>query len=284
MTRLDRLSNEKKVFLIFALGVCFCLLLILFADKYLQALTTVPESRNDQHETDSGHEKESRYNVDIANIGEVASGTTTQIEVGIHDTKHKLKLTSSELQPDRKPYIVFVNSELDYFMKVSPSDDNLFSFTTSFPMAGVYVGYLVFQPVDEGRQTRSFNIYVDGAEFVEATQRLDNNFEKKDKQLKFTLLNPNDYAANEISKGDKGLEIKIDGVGADFNPSSMYVVLFNQHSYDMVRTHEHNEVGDTTLTFDIEHGMTIKAGQYRVFVQVEYLGEMHQADYTIEVR
>lgn len=125
---------------------------------------------------------------------------------------------------------------------------------------------------------------VNGDEYIVSSQQTDTSFVRQVEGLKFELRNPASLNATEMNRGDVGVEFKIGGTSESYDPESVYVVMFNRQSYEMVRTHSHNKLGDEVLTFDIEHGMTIVPGEYKVFLDFNFQGREYVAGFTVEVK
>jgi DMSO/TMAO reductase YedYZ heme-binding membrane subunit len=241
-----------------------------------------------------------RYTVSMSAPEQIAPNKDVALSFKIFNADTGAQETQFNPVFTKLMHLVIVNNELDYYSHIHPELSNgAFAITTQFPKADLYHLYLNFQPDDGQEQQFALTLPVGNFVPTAATQTPDTNLTKTFGGYTVTLTNNGSFSAKDLSAGQQAMAFHITDAttGAPIKTLKPYLgsfghlVMINEQSYEYVHIHpsitaiSDNSVAGPDISF-IPFALfgPLKAGTYRVFLQINPAGRLTLADFTIAVK
>ena len=211
----------------------------------------------------------------------VEAGKPANLVLAIKENGHDVPL---DISHEMKIHLMVVSEDLSWFRHIHPMQqaDGTYTVTEMFPNGGKYFLFVDFKP-SGGAQTLSIlEIGVQGQQMA-ASGEDTNKWISQTDGYKVTLENGNDFKTNRAQH----LKISVEKEGKKLSESdlqqylgaSAHIVMIGKADKDFLHIHP---VSDSRYPVFAETRVG-KAGIYRMWVQFKIDGQVHTADFRVDV-
>jgi hypothetical protein len=242
-----------------------------------------------------------RFSVNFDHADTIQPNQDTQLTFKITDASNGNPIQFFDEVYEKPMHLIIVDSSLSYFSHIHPTQTlDGFTITTQFPKEGVYHLYIDFQPFGAIEQQFAFILTV-GTQTnnVASNHPVDTNMKKIIDGYEITMEKPHPLRAEQVSIGEQKINFTIVDAKTKKPVTTLkpylaaygHLVMINEKTYDYIHVHPTNLIapapnanGGPTISF-LPLGLygPIKAGTYRVFVQLNPNNHLLTADYTITI-
>lgn len=184
-----------------------------------------------------------------------------------------------------KIHLMVVSEDLTWFHHIHPEEqpDGMYTITETFPDGGKYLLFADFKPSGADQIVNKQEIEVKGTRSIN-NEDVSNKWISKVDGYTVTLANGSDFKTNKTQY----LEIFIEKEGKILKESdlqqylgaSAHIVMISKVDKDFLHIHP---VSDNRFPIFAQTHIE-KAGVYRMWAQFKIDGQVHTADFTIDVK
>ncbi len=242
-----------------------------------------------------------RYTVSFYYPDQIQPKQDTTLHFKIFDASSGNPVTLFRTLYEKPMHMIIVNSQLNYFTHIHPTQDNdEFWITTQFPADGIYHVYLNFQPFGAIEQQFAFTVPVGTALQINASQNVDKKFTKTFGTYQVTMSPAKKLQTQALTLGDQKISFTIRNATTQKPITNLkpylaafgHLVMINKKTYDYIHVHPTlvlppppNSNGGPTVEF-LPIGLygPLQPGIYRVFAQFNPDNKLFTADFTVELK
>jgi hypothetical protein len=211
----------------------------------------------------------------------VEAGVPAKLILAIKENEQYVPLDVSH---EMKIHLMVVNEDLTWFRHIHPEEqtDGSYTITETFPNGGKYLLFVDFKPSGAAQALSIQKIEVQGKRST-VDQDISNKWTLKVDGYRLTLENGSDFKTNRTQP----LQIAVEKDGKklmennlqQYLGASAHIVMIGKADKDFVHIHP---ISDSLYPIYAQTHIG-KAGIYRMWVQFKIDGQVHTADFTVDV-
>ncbi|WP_223608067.1 heavy metal-binding domain-containing protein [Chryseobacterium sp. OSA05B] len=230
----------------------------------------------------SHQENSNEYQVQLSTFPQtMEAGVPTQLTFAIKNNNQNVPL---EISHEMKVHLMAVSEDLTWFRHIHPEEqpNGTYVIIETFPNGGKYLLFTDFKPSGATQVVNRQEIDVQG-NYRANYQELSNPWISKVDGYTVTLENGNDFKTSRTQSLEISVEINNRKLKEnDLQPylgASAHIVMISEKDKDFLHIHP---VSDDHFPIYSETYIE-KSGTYRMWVQFNIGGQVHTADFTVNV-
>lgn len=227
-------------------------------------------------------ENSNEYQVQLSTFPQtIEAGIPTELIFAI---KNKNQNVTLEISHEMKIHLMAVSEDLTWFRHIHPEEqaDGTYVITETFPNGGKYLLFTDFKPSGAAQFVNRQTIEVEGVHRSD-DQKLSPPLISEAGGYTVTLENGNDFKTNRTQSLEISVEINSRKLKEeDLQPylgASAHIVMISEKDKEFLHIHP---VSNDRFPIYSETYIE-KSGTYRMWVQFNIDGQVHTADFTVDV-
>lgn len=228
-------------------------------------------------------ESSTAYQVQLTTLPQIVeAGKPTRLTLAIKQNKHIVPLDVSH---EMKIHLMVVSEDLSWFSHIHPEEqkDGSYTVAETFPNGGKYLLFADFKPSGAEQTLNRQVIEVLGSPKT-TNEGVSNKWISKVAGYTVNLTNGDDFKTNQTQH----LEISIEKEGKKLRESdlqqylgaSAHIVMISQIDKEFLHIHP---LSDNRFPIFAQTHIK-KAGAYSMWVQFKVAGQVHTADFAVDVK